>query len=143
MSEGMHLPARSGQPAPHLAAEQAAGAAAVSISGGSITGGNGITALPGGIGGAGVAASGDTVVAISGGSVTGGNGRQSGDGVAAAGAAGVVRVLELLEDEVRICMGLLGVDRLGKLDRSYLHPGAPPVNPAHVHSALPLIGEGY
>ena len=32
---------------------------------------------------------------------------------------------------------------LDRLDRSYLHPGAPPVNPAHVHSALPLIGEGY
>jgi glycolate oxidase len=53
-----------------------------------------------------------------------------------------VRVLELLEDEMRIAMGLLGVDRLGGLDRSYLHAAAPVV-PAHVMSAFPLIGEGY
>jgi isopentenyl diphosphate isomerase/L-lactate dehydrogenase-like FMN-dependent dehydrogenase len=55
----------------------------------------------------------------------------------------VVRVLELIEDEMRICLGLLGVANLKGLDRSYLHAGAPPVMPAHVHSALPLIGEGY
>jgi glycolate oxidase len=85
----------------------------------------------------------DVVKAIAMGADLVGLGRLPCYGLAAAGAAGVVRVLELLEDEVRICMGLLGVDRLGKLDRSYLHPGAPPVNPAHVHSALPLIGEGY
>jgi glycolate oxidase len=54
-----------------------------------------------------------------------------------------VRALELLEDEVRICLGLLGVDRLDKLDGSYLHFGAPPVVPAHVTSAFPLLAEGY
>jgi len=85
----------------------------------------------------------DVVKALAMGADLVGLGRLPCYGLAAAGAAGVVRVLELIEDEMRICMGLLGVDRLSELDRSYVHVGAPPVNPAHVHSALPLIGEGY
>jgi isopentenyl diphosphate isomerase/L-lactate dehydrogenase-like FMN-dependent dehydrogenase len=66
-------------------------------------------------------------------------------GLAAAGDAGVVRVLELLETEVATSMGLLGVTRLAALDKSYLHPAAP-VTPPHVHSAFPLLNlgdEGY
>lgn len=63
-------------------------------------------------------------------------------GLAAAGETGVVRVLELLEDEIRSCLGLLGVTRLADVDGTYLH-AAQPVVPAHVHSALPLLGEGY
>ena len=63
-------------------------------------------------------------------------------GLAAAGSHGVLRVLELLEEEIRICLGLLGVDRFAALDRSYVHAAAPVV-PAGVHSAFPLIGEGY
>jgi isopentenyl diphosphate isomerase/L-lactate dehydrogenase-like FMN-dependent dehydrogenase len=63
-------------------------------------------------------------------------------GLAAAGQAGVVRVLELLETELRVSMGLLGVDSFAKLDKSYLHP-APPVYTPHVHSAFPLIEAGY
>jgi glycolate oxidase len=63
-------------------------------------------------------------------------------GLAAAGQPGVVRVLELLEAELRVSMGLLGVDGFAKLDRSYLHP-APPVYTPHVHSAFPLIEAGY
>jgi len=63
-------------------------------------------------------------------------------GLAAAGQAGVVRVLELLETELRVSMGLLGVDSFAKLDKSYLH-AAPPVYTAHVHSAFPLIEAGY
>jgi glycolate oxidase len=63
-------------------------------------------------------------------------------GLAAAGQVGVVRVLELLETELRVSMGLLGVDGFAKLDQSYLHP-APPVYTAHVHSAFPLIEAGY
>ncbi len=61
----------------------------------------------------------------------------------AAGRAGIVRVLELLEVEIRTCLGLLGVDRLSALDPSYLHPAAP-VGPAHATSAFPLLDEeGY
>ena len=63
-------------------------------------------------------------------------------GLAAAGQAGVVRVLELIETEIRVAMGLLGVDSLAKLDKTYLHP-APPVYTPHIHSAFPLIEAGY
>ena len=59
-------------------------------------------------------------------------------GLAAAGEAGVFRVLELLEAEITTGMGLLGVTRLGALDKSYLHPAAP-VAPPHVLSAFPLL----
>jgi len=52
-------------------------------------------------------------------------------------------VLELLEDEIKIAMGLLGVDRLAALDPSYLHSPTP-VNPPHATSAFPLLDEeGY
>ncbi|HXP75561.1 MAG TPA: alpha-hydroxy acid oxidase [Stellaceae bacterium] len=63
-------------------------------------------------------------------------------GLAAAGQMGVMRVLELLETEIRVSMGLLGVESLAKLDKSYLHP-APPAYTPHVHSAFPLIEAGY
>jgi isopentenyl diphosphate isomerase/L-lactate dehydrogenase-like FMN-dependent dehydrogenase len=63
-------------------------------------------------------------------------------GLAAAGTPGLVRALELLEEEVRICMALLGVSNLGALDRSYLC-AATPVVPAHMTSAFPLLEEGY
>jgi glycolate oxidase len=84
----------------------------------------------------------DVVKAIAMGADLVGLGRLPCYGLAAAGASGVVRVLELLEDEMRICLGLLGVNRLAGLDRSYLH-AATPVAPAHATSAFPLIGEGY
>jgi glycolate oxidase len=59
-------------------------------------------------------------------------------GLAAAGEAGVTRVLELLETEITTSLGLLGVERLADLNASYLHP-APPVTQPHVHSAFPLL----
>jgi len=63
-------------------------------------------------------------------------------GLGAAGHAGVLRVLELLETEIRCVLGLLGADSFAKLDKSYLHR-AEPVRMPHVHSAFPLIEEGY
>jgi isopentenyl diphosphate isomerase/L-lactate dehydrogenase-like FMN-dependent dehydrogenase len=63
-------------------------------------------------------------------------------GLAAAGAAGIERVVELLEEEMKEVMGLLGVTSLKQLDKSYITQGMP-THPAHVHSAFPLIGEGY
>jgi isopentenyl diphosphate isomerase/L-lactate dehydrogenase-like FMN-dependent dehydrogenase len=63
-------------------------------------------------------------------------------GLAAAGAAGIERVVELLEEEMKEVMGLLGVTSLKQLDKSYITQAAP-TNPAHVHSAFPLLGEGY
>ena len=41
-------------------------------------------------------------------------------GLATAGSAGIVRVLEILEEEIRICLGLLGVTRFADLDKSYV-----------------------
>jgi len=59
-------------------------------------------------------------------------------GLAAAGQAGVHRVLELLETEIRIGLGLLGVTSFSELDKSCLQ-AAKPVNAPHVFSAFPLL----
>jgi glycolate oxidase len=80
----------------------------------------------------------DVVKAIALGADLVGMGRMPCFGLAAAGAAGCVRMLELLEDEIRICLALLGVDRLSALSPAYLHP-APPVTLPSVTSAFPLL----
>jgi glycolate oxidase len=80
----------------------------------------------------------DVVKGIALGAQVVGRGRLTCMGLAAAGEAGLVRALELLEDEIRIAMGLLGVHSLDMLDGSYLHP-APAVTPPHVTSAFPLL----
>lgn len=84
----------------------------------------------------------DIVKAIAAGAHGVGLGRLACIGLAAAGQAGLVRVLELLEDEIRICLGLLGAASLAALDRSYLHPARPVILP-HATSAFPLLDEGY
>ncbi len=80
----------------------------------------------------------DILKAIALGADTVGIGRLYCYGLAAAGADGVVRVLELLEAEVEECLGLCGVTSFAALDRSYLH-SATPVVPPHVHSAFPHL----
>ena len=67
-----------------------------------------------------------------------GIGRMQGYGLAANGKDGVVRVLELLEEEIQIAFGLLGVSSFAELNSSYITP-APAVNLPHVTSAFPLI----
>src|SRR5213593_1520880 len=85
----------------------------------------------------------DVVKGIALGAQVVGIGRLSCCGLAAAGQTGLVRVFELLEEEVRLCCGLLGVNRLTAVDKAYLH-AASPVRPAHVTSAFPLLEEeGY
>ena len=59
-------------------------------------------------------------------------------GLAADGAEGVVRLFEILEDEIRICLSLLGVSGYRELDKSYIRP-ARQVVPPHVHSAFPHL----
>jgi isopentenyl diphosphate isomerase/L-lactate dehydrogenase-like FMN-dependent dehydrogenase len=80
----------------------------------------------------------DIVKALAAGAHLVGLGRMQCYALAAAGQAGVVRMLELLEDEVQRCLGLLGVTRFADLDRTYLH-AATPTTPAHVLSAFPLL----
>ena len=59
-------------------------------------------------------------------------------GLAAAGQAGLERALELLEEEVRICLALLGVTSYSELDASYVRD-APVVAEPDALSAFPLL----
>jgi isopentenyl diphosphate isomerase/L-lactate dehydrogenase-like FMN-dependent dehydrogenase len=80
----------------------------------------------------------DIVKAIAAGAHLVGIGRMQCFALAAGGEAGVVRLLELLEDEVQRSLGLLGVTNFAELSRSYLHAAAP-ANVPHVLSAFPLL----
>ncbi|MFT5174469.1 MAG: isopentenyl diphosphate isomerase/L-lactate dehydrogenase-like FMN-dependent dehydrogenase [Gammaproteobacteria bacterium] len=70
-------------------------------------------------------------------------GRMYGFALAANGEDGVVRMLEILEQEIQSCLGLLGVRNFAELDSSYLYPGAPLMAPAGYDSIFPLMQEGY
>ena len=59
-------------------------------------------------------------------------------GLAAAGHDGVVRALELIEDEMIRCLGLMGATSLAELNPGYLKP-AVPVEKPDVFSAFPLL----
>jgi glycolate oxidase len=80
----------------------------------------------------------DVVKAIALGARSVGLGRLACLGLAAAGTAGLVRALELLEDEIRVCLGLLGVTSLAELSPAFVAP-APPVFEPSVLSAFPLL----
>src|ERR1700733_11661464 len=80
----------------------------------------------------------DIVKAIASGADLVGIGRLQCWALAARGEAGVLRMLELLEDEVIRSLGLLGVTSFAELDKSYLR-AAPPANAPHVFSAYPLL----
>jgi isopentenyl diphosphate isomerase/L-lactate dehydrogenase-like FMN-dependent dehydrogenase len=67
-----------------------------------------------------------------------GLGRMQCYALGAAGQTGLVRMLELMEDEVQRSMGLLGATSFAKLDASCLHPAAL-TNLPHVLSAFPLL----
>ena len=80
----------------------------------------------------------DIVKAIAAGADLVGIGRLQCWALAAAGEEGIVRMLELLEDEVIRCLGLLGAQNFAGLDQSYLY-AATPTNLPHVFSAFPLL----
>jgi glycolate oxidase len=80
----------------------------------------------------------DVVKAIAAGANLVGLGRMQCYALAAGGEKALVRMLEILEDEVQRCLGLVGVTKFADLDRSYLH-AAPPVTAPHVLSAFPLL----
>jgi isopentenyl diphosphate isomerase/L-lactate dehydrogenase-like FMN-dependent dehydrogenase len=69
-----------------------------------------------------------------------GVGKLLGWGLAAGGEAGLVRMLELLELEVRTALGLMGVTSLKQLNPSWLRP-AQPVRPATQTNAYPWFEE--
>lgn len=70
-----------------------------------------------------------------------GLGRMQCYALAAGGEAAIIRMLELIEDEMLRSMALLGVPTIGGLDRSYLHPAVPVTIPSAL-SAFPLIDFG-
>ncbi len=78
----------------------------------------------------GVQRGGDVLKAIALGANAVAVGKLQGWGLAANGTAGVVRMLELLEHEIAVAMGLLGVSRIDQLNRNYVCP-AEPVMPPH------------
>ncbi|MGE3376531.1 MAG: alpha-hydroxy acid oxidase [Vicinamibacteria bacterium] len=59
-------------------------------------------------------------------------------GLAADGVAGLVRALEILEEEVRICLGLLGAASIAELTPGHL-AAAPAVSEPGPLSAFPLL----
>jgi glycolate oxidase len=80
----------------------------------------------------------DVVKAIAMGADLVGLGRLYCFGMAAAGADGIARIIELLEIEVVECLGLLGLTSFAGLDRSYLRAVESVVEP-HVLSSFPLL----
>ena len=79
----------------------------------------------------------DVVKAIALGAKTVGIGRLACLGLAAAGVPGLVKTLELLEEEIRICLGLLGVTSYGELKPRHLAQAAG-VRQPDTFSAFPL-----
>jgi glycolate oxidase len=80
----------------------------------------------------------DVVKALALGAKAVGIGRLACLGLAAAGVPGLVRTLELLEDEIRIAMGLLGVTSYAELTPQHL-AAAPAVSIPDTFSAFPLL----
>jgi glycolate oxidase len=80
----------------------------------------------------------DILKAVARGATMVGLGRLQALALGAAGEEGVVRMLELIEAELRVTMKLLGVNRCAELDGGYLQPAAPVVMPG-VLSAFPLL----
>ena len=78
----------------------------------------------------------DVVKAIALGAKTVGLGRLTGLALGAAGPEGLVRALEILEDEVRICLGLLGVTSFAELTPAHVTT-APAVGMPNIFSAFP------
>ena len=80
----------------------------------------------------------DIVKAIALGADAVGIGRMQGYGLAAHSQAGLVRTLELLQEETMLAMGLLGVTSMDELGPHCLER-VESMNPPHVHSAFPHI----
>jgi len=84
----------------------------------------------------------DIVKAIALGANAVGLGRLQGLAAAADGQEGIVRMLEILEQEIRHCLMLLGVTSPGELDPSYVTQ-VTPLQRNWLDSVFPLLKEGY
>jgi isopentenyl diphosphate isomerase/L-lactate dehydrogenase-like FMN-dependent dehydrogenase len=89
----------------------------------------------------GVLRGGDVIKALALGAKAVAIGKLQGWGLAAGGVDGLVRVLELLEDEMRVAMALLGVTRVNQLAPAFITRADPVVWP-HEMSAFPDIPGG-
>lgn len=67
-------------------------------------------------------------------------GRMQSWALAADGEAGLRRMLEIVEEEIIVTMGLLGINRLSELNAEFLEP-MQPVGPPHPLSAFPVVME--
>lgn len=82
----------------------------------------------------------DVIKAIALGARAVGLGKLQGWALAAAGEAGIVRMLELIEVEIRTSLGLMGVTSLAQLNPTWVRP-AQPVGPGSMTSAYPIFQE--
>ena len=82
----------------------------------------------------------DVVKAICLGARAVGVGKMLGWSLAAAGEAGLKRMLELMDVEIRTAMGLMGVTSLAQLNPTWVRP-ATPVRPASQTNTYPLFEE--
>jgi glycolate oxidase len=80
----------------------------------------------------------DILKAVAKGAAMVGLGKLQALALGAAGEQGVVRMLQIIETELRVTMQLLGVSRCSELDGTYLQPAAPVVTPSAL-SAFPLL----
>jgi hypothetical protein len=69
-------------------------------------------------------------------------GRMQGIALGVGGEDAVVRMIEIVENEMRNAMALLGVAKLSELNPRYLAP-AEPLARNWLESAFPLLREGY
>jgi isopentenyl diphosphate isomerase/L-lactate dehydrogenase-like FMN-dependent dehydrogenase len=84
----------------------------------------------------------DVLKAIALGATAVGMGRMQGIALGAGGEDAVVRMIEIVENEMRNAMALLGVAKLSELSQRYLAP-AEPLARNWLESAFPLLREGY
>ena len=68
-------------------------------------------------------------------------GKLQGWGLAADGKDGVVKVLEVLEEEIRISMGLIGVTSIDKLAPTHVHPAEVTTLPHEMSAWVNMPGE--
>jgi isopentenyl diphosphate isomerase/L-lactate dehydrogenase-like FMN-dependent dehydrogenase len=86
---------------------------------------------------------GDVVKALSLGARAVAIGRLQGIALGAGGEAALVRVLEILEAEMRSAMGLLGARSIAELGPNCLARAEPLAGRNWLESAFPLLAEGY